>query len=127
MFSTFTLAFGGKMASHHDEERQSLTENGVMSAPPPPIEPGDLLTLEEVVAWLRVPRSWIYERTRKGQIPHLKLGKYLRFRRNALIAWLASQEGVGGSPETDRPSEGLPGRAAQASGGARPGRGRREG
>lgn len=52
---------------------------------------GDLLTLDEVVAWLRVPRSWIYERTRKGQIPHLKLGKYLRFHRQAVEAWLAGQ------------------------------------
>jgi excisionase family DNA binding protein len=49
-------------------------------------EPEDLLTLDEVVAWLRVPRSWVYERTRKGQIPCLKLGKYLRFDRDELLA-----------------------------------------
>ncbi len=67
----------------------------VSPRPPGPEDLQDLLTLEEVAAWLRVPRSWIYERTRKGQIPHLKLGKYLRFRRNALTAWLANQEGVG--------------------------------
>ncbi len=83
----------------------------------------DLLTLEEVAAWLRVPRSWIYERTRKKEIPCLKLGKYLRFPRKALTAWLASQEGVGGVPETDRVSESLPGRAVQAPGGTRTGRG----
>lgn len=56
-------------------------------------EPEDLLTLDEVVAWLRVPRSWVYERTRKGQIPCLKLGKYLRFPRQALAQWLAGQTG----------------------------------
>ena len=50
----------------------------------PTDELAELLTLDEVVTWLRVPRSWVYERTRKGQIPHVKLGKYLRFSRQAL-------------------------------------------
>lgn len=42
-----------------------------------------LLTVSEVAALLRVPVSWVYERTRRrGQerLPHLKMGKYLRFR-----------------------------------------------
>ncbi len=61
----------------------------------------ELLTLDEVVAWLRVPRSWVYERTRKGQIPCFKLGKYLRFPRLALAQWLAARSGLEatGSPE----------------------------
>jgi excisionase family DNA binding protein len=54
----------------------------------------DLLTLDEVVAWLRVPRSWVYERTRKGQIPHVKLGKYLRFSRQAVAEWLGTRSRV---------------------------------
>jgi len=54
-------------------------------------ELAELLTLDEVVTWLRVPRSWVYERTRKGQIPHVKLGKYLRFPRQALAEWLGAQ------------------------------------
>ena len=43
----------------------------------------DLLTVEDVAALLRVPPSWVYERTRRRgleRLPHLKLGKYLRFR-----------------------------------------------
>ncbi len=41
-----------------------------------------LLTVEEVADMLQVPKSWIYERTRRRgqeQLPHLKVGKYLRF------------------------------------------------
>jgi excisionase family DNA binding protein len=41
--------------------------------------PAELLTIDEVAALLKVPKSWIYERARNGAIPHLKLGKYLRF------------------------------------------------
>lgn len=62
------------------------------SLKPEPLQ--ELLTLDEVVAWLRVPRSWVYERTRKGQVPCLKLGKYLRFPRLALAQWLATQTGL---------------------------------
>ena len=72
--------------------------------------PGDklaeLLTLDEVVTWLRVPRSWVYERTRKGQIPHVKLGKYLRFSRQVLAEWLAAQSRLGPS-SVGSPLEGI--------------------
>ena len=47
----------------------------------------DLLTVEEVSKLLKVPTSWIYERTGpkgKNKLPHLKLGKYLRFRRSEI-------------------------------------------
>ena len=69
-------------------------------------ELADLLTLNEVVAWLRVPRSWVYERTRMGQIPHVKLGKYLRFSRPALAEWLGAQRRVGPS-NAPSPLEGI--------------------
>jgi excisionase family DNA binding protein len=42
----------------------------------------ELLTVDEVAFLLKVPKTWIYEHTRKrvGQrLPHVKLGKYLRF------------------------------------------------
>lgn len=45
------------------------------------------LTIDEAAALIRVPKSWLYERTRTNTIPHLKLGKYLRFDRDELAAW----------------------------------------
>jgi excisionase family DNA binding protein len=53
----------------------------------------ELLTVSEVAAALKVPVSWVYERTRRSgtdQIPHFKLGKYLRFRWPAVRQWLES-------------------------------------
>jgi excisionase family DNA binding protein len=50
-----------------------------------------LLTFTEVAALLKVPKSWIYERTRKGAIPHLKLGKYLCFPLADLLQWIETQ------------------------------------
>ena len=46
-------------------------------------ESGALLTVHEVAELLRVPVSWVYERTRQrgmNRLPHLKVGKYVRFR-----------------------------------------------
>ena len=51
----------------------------------------ELLTVSEVAAALKVPVSWVYERTRRSgtdQIPHFKLGKYLRFRWSTVREWL---------------------------------------
>lgn len=46
------------------------------------------LTIQEAAELLRVPVSWLYERTRTNSVPHVKLGKYLRFDRDELAAWV---------------------------------------
>jgi len=43
---------------------------------------GHLLDVQEVARLLQVPVSWVYEHTRPrcvAPLPHVKLGKYLRF------------------------------------------------
>ncbi len=54
----------------------------------------ELLTVDELSGLLKVPRSWIYQRTRtrgRGRLPHIKLGKYLRFEEEAIRTWLDQQ------------------------------------
>lgn len=49
------------------------------------------LTVSEVASALKGPVSWVYERTRRSgsdRMPHIKLGKYLRFRWAAVCQWL---------------------------------------
>ena len=51
----------------------------------------ELLTIEDVATLLRVPKSWVYERTRRRgteRLPHVKLGKYLRFRLSEVAAYV---------------------------------------
>ncbi len=53
-----------------------------------------LLTVDEVAEMWQLPRSWIYERTRRRgleQLPHFKLGKYLRFEEKAVEGFLERQ------------------------------------
>jgi excisionase family DNA binding protein len=56
-----------------------------------------LLTAPEVAKLLRVPVSWVYERTRRrgiDRLPHLKLGKYLRFSESEIANWLQRMRGI---------------------------------
>ena len=53
-------------------------------------------TVAELAAYLRVPKTWIYDRTRidgPDIIPHVKLGKYVRFDPDseAFQRWLMEQ------------------------------------
>ena len=47
-----------------------------------------LLTAGEVAAVLGVPVSWVYEQSRRGRIPTVTLGRYRRYRWEAIEAWL---------------------------------------
>lgn len=53
-----------------------------------------LVTVDEMASLLRVPKSWLYERTRQGQsaIPHLKLGLYVRFDPKEVITFFKAKE-----------------------------------
>ena len=52
-----------------------------------------LLIAREVAELLAVPESWVREATREGRLPHLKLGRYRRYERAAIEAWLAERRG----------------------------------
>lgn len=56
-------------------------------------ENGDaLLTANEVADLLRVTRGWVYAETRARRIPHVRLGRYVRYRRSAVEAWVNDLE-----------------------------------
>jgi excisionase family DNA binding protein len=47
-----------------------------------------LLKPEEVAALLRKSRSWVYAACERGEVPHVRIGRDLRFRRADLDRWL---------------------------------------
>ena len=49
-----------------------------------------MLTAEEVAQILRVPRSWIYSHL--DQLPTVRLGRYVRFRRSEIELFLDQQK-----------------------------------
>jgi excisionase family DNA binding protein len=74
----------------------SLTEETPVTRNPMPDISSDaepLLTVQEVAAFLRVPTSWVYERTRRRgreRLPHIKMGKHLRFRTAEIKQYLGT-------------------------------------
>jgi excisionase family DNA binding protein len=63
------------------------------------VEPGTrgnstdrLLIAGEVAQLLRVTTAWVYAETRSKRLPHVRLGRYVRYRAGAIQEWLAEQE-----------------------------------
>lgn len=51
---------------------------------------GDVLTVPEVARLLRIGRNAVYEGCARGEIPHVRVGRLLRFPRAAIMRWLSS-------------------------------------
>jgi excisionase family DNA binding protein len=51
-----------------------------------------LLTAEEVAETLGVGVKWVWAQARAGKIPHVKLGRYRRFRPETIDAWIRELE-----------------------------------
>ena len=60
-----------------------------------------LLTAQEVADLLAVPLSWVREATRGERIPYVALGRYRRYRRQDIEAWLEHQQ-AGPAPGSRR-------------------------
>lgn len=59
--------------------------------------PEDILTPEELSTRLKLPLSWIYEKSRKGgshknPLPVLRCGRYLRFSWPDVCEWLSASQ-----------------------------------
>jgi len=72
------------------------------SPPTHALQADDIITPEELANRLKVPESWVYEKTRgrcRNPIPCLRLGRYVRFDWLAVAAWLTAP-----APQDTRPA-----------------------
>ena len=74
-----------------------------------------LLTAAELAERLNVPAKWPLEQARAGNMPHLKLGRYVRFDWDEVAAWLESLK-AGGGPGFRKHQPSTPLRAAEGGG-----------
>ncbi|HWV85038.1 MAG TPA: helix-turn-helix domain-containing protein [Capillimicrobium sp.] len=51
-----------------------------------------MLDAQDVADLLGVPKTWVYAQTRRGTIPSVKLGRYSRYRREAIVSWVEANE-----------------------------------
>lgn len=50
----------------------------------------NLMDVERVSAYLGIPKSTVYAYSMRRKIPHYHVGKLLRFKKDAIDAWLES-------------------------------------
>jgi excisionase family DNA binding protein len=73
--------FEAGLAMHRSLDPESI---GVLSAEeslrtPPPALAAPLWTVDDVATWLKLPRATVYELTRRGDLPVVRLGRHLRY------------------------------------------------
>ena len=51
-----------------------------------------LLEADDVARYIGMTTDWIYREVRAGRMPHIRLGRYVRFRRESIDDWLAARE-----------------------------------
>ena len=51
----------------------------------------NLIGIIKMAKKLDVPPSWLYARTRTNEIPHFKVGKYVKFDESEVWDWLKRQ------------------------------------
>ena len=56
-----------------------------------------LLTAAEAAELLAMNVSWVRDATREGRLPHVKLGRYRRYVRADMLAWVEEQKVGGGN------------------------------
>jgi len=61
--------------------------------------PGEVLTIEDLSAYLKISKSTLYKLVREGKIPSQKVGRHWRFHKDAIERWLRNEpvQGEGGT------------------------------
>jgi len=55
-------------------------------------KPGAVMTIEELSAYLKIPKSTLYKLVREGKVPSQKVGRHWRFRKEAIDRWLGETQ-----------------------------------
>ena len=55
-------------------------------------ESAAVLTIEELSAYLKVPKSTLYKLVREGKVPCQKVGRHWRFHKSAIDIWLKEHQ-----------------------------------
>jgi excisionase family DNA binding protein len=60
-------------------------------------QPDDVLTIDELAAYLKIAKSTLYKLAQEGRLPGQKVGKHWRFRKVSIDRWLEeNNRGDGG-------------------------------
>ncbi len=55
------------------------------------MDPPQVMTIDELAAYLQVAKSTLYKLAQEGKVPGQKVGKHWRFHREAIDDWLRAE------------------------------------
>jgi len=64
----------------------------------PKPEKENLKTVEQLADYLQVKNQWIYERVKNNEIPFIKVGRFIRFKKEEIDQWIKERETPAISP-----------------------------
>ncbi len=94
-------------AGWSQQEARNATSTSSRAQKTPREAMDKLLTAGEVAELLKVNTEWVWAQARAGGIPHVRLGRYRRFRESAIDDWLCELE-TGGTTAATRPVRPVP-------------------
>jgi excisionase family DNA binding protein len=50
-----------------------------------------VMTIEDLSAYLKIPKSTLYKLSQEGKVPGQKVGRHWRFHKEAVDGWLMNQ------------------------------------
>jgi excisionase family DNA binding protein len=65
------------------------------------IEFPQVMTIEEMCSYLRIPKSSLYKLAQEGKIPCQKVGRHWRFRKASIDIWLDDRNSTIGEDPQD--------------------------
>jgi len=70
-----------------------------------PAPPGDIMTIEDLAAYLQISKSTLYKLVQEGKLPGQKVGKRWRFHKEAIDQWLKQHPDSAREPASKEPRE----------------------
>ena len=64
-----------------------------------PASPEPFITVDDLARILGVPKSFVYEKSVRGEMPSFLVGRYRRYRLSEVLAWLEQQRQEAGDDD----------------------------
>lgn len=72
-------------------------ERGPVGAGTMPRTTDDVMTIDELAAYLKLSKSTLYKLAQEGKVPGQKVGRHWRFRKKSIDQWLDRRDKGSGS------------------------------
>lgn len=88
-----SLLKSAKLQKYYDKMQRQTRSSAYDTGKPMSDQPDEILTIDEVAAYLKAGKRTVYRLAASGKLPAFKLGGTWRFRRGDLDQWIASRIG----------------------------------